>query len=428
MSEKRNILVVGGGGREHALCWKLSQSSLCRKLYCAPGNAGIEGIAECVPVGADNVSGLLTFAREKEIGLTVVGPEVSLTLGLADAFAAEGLAVFGPSAAAARLEGSKVFAKEFMTRAGIPTAEYAVFTSLGDAIEHLNNISYPVVVKADGLAAGKGVAVAQTKDEAIDFVRDVMAERIFGDAGARVLIEDCMVGEELSILAVSDGKNIVVLTPSQDHKRAYDNDEGPNTGGMGAYSPVSLMNDALAARIRDEVLSPAIDGMAREGHPFIGVLYAGLMLTSDGPSVLEFNVRFGDPEAQAVIPIIKGDLGELCLAAAKGDLRGCEPAPSDMSAVCVVMASGGYPGKFEKGKVITGLEEAAKTDAIVFHAGTARRGGDIVTSGGRVLGVTALAGTFGEAREKAYGAVDMIRFDGAHYRRDIGWKEMKRST
>jgi phosphoribosylamine---glycine ligase len=421
------VLVVGGGGREHALCWKIARSSIVDKLYCAPGNAGIESVAECVPIGADRVEEIKKFAKEKQIGLTIAGPELPLTLGLADSFAADGLKVFGPNKYAAQLEGSKVFSKQFMKEMGIPTAECGIFDRLDDALAYLDKIAYPTVVKADGLAAGKGVAVAGTKREAADFVKSVMADKIFGESGSRVVIEDCLAGEETSILALTDGKDMVVLTPSQDHKRALDNDEGPNTGGMGAYSPVSIVTKDVVGVIRDRVLQPVVDGMRKRGSKFVGVIYAGIMLTADGPKTLEFNVRFGDPEAQAVIPLIDGDLAELCLAAAEGRIASAEWKPASKSAMCVVMASGGYPGSFEKGKVIEGLDKAeALEGVVVFHAGTARKDGKTVTNGGRVLGVTGVGADLKEAHRKAYEAVREISWGNVHYRRDIGKLDMGR--
>ncbi len=422
------VLVVGSGGREHTLCWKLASGDEDCKIFCAPGNAGIAGVAECVPIPADNVDALRDFALDKKIELTIVGPELPLTLGIADKFKTAGLKVFGPSGEAARLEGSKVFAKLFMKEMGIPSAEFALFDDLNAALAHLDKIPYPTVIKADGLAAGKGVLVAKEKNEAVDFLKAVMADRIFGDSGGRVIIEECLAGEEASILALSDGDDMVVLTPSQDHKRAFDNDEGPNTGGMGAYSPVSIVSQETVGVIREKVLQRVVDGMKKRGTPFVGVIYAGIMLTAEGPSVLEFNVRFGDPETQVVVPLIEGSLAELCLAAAEGRVASAGWKPASRKALCVVMASGGYPGSFEKGKVIEGLDKAGSLeDVVVFHAGTARKDGRFVTSGGRVLGVTGLGDSLKDAHRKAYEAVKLIDWENVHYRTDIGKRDLNRN-
>lgn len=420
------VLVIGGGGREHALCWKFARSESVEKVYCAPGNAGIASVAECVALKVDDLEGLKSFALENKIDLTVVGPELPLTLGICDVFDAAGLKVFGPVGDAAQLEGSKIFAKEFMREFGIPTADFEVFDKLEDAAAFLDKTEYPTVIKADGLAAGKGVLVAREKEEAQEFLRQVMADKSFGSAGDKVLIEKCLVGEECSILALSDGEDLVVLTPSQDHKRAFDNDEGPNTGGMGAYSPVSIADEKLIDGIRESVLQPVVEGMKKRGYPFKGVIYAGMMLTADGPQVLEFNVRFGDPEAQAVIPLIEGDLAQLCLAAANGNISSVAWKPASKSAICVVMASDGYPGAYDSGIPIEGLDEAgAVEDVIVFHAGTAMKDGKVVTAGGRVLGVTGIAENLSAAREKAYAAVSKIS-GGLRSRSDIGNRDIYR--
>lgn len=420
------ILVIGSGGREHTLCWKFSRGESVSKVYCAPGNAGISTVAECVPIKVDDIEGLKNFALENKIDLTVVGPELPLTLGICDVFADAGLTVFGPVGKAAQLEGSKIFAKEFMREFGIPTADFEVFTKMDEATAFLEKTEYPTVIKADGLAAGKGVLVAKEKGEAIEFVRQIMVDKSFGDAGDKVLIEKCLIGEECSILALSDGEDIVVLTPSQDHKRAFDNDEGPNTGGMGAYSPVSIADEKLIDEIRKTVLMPVVDGMKKRGYPFKGVIYAGIMLTADGPQVLEFNVRFGDPEAQAVIPLIEGDLAQLCLAGANGNISSVSWKPASRSAICVVMASEGYPGSYKSGVPIEGLEEAAAMeDVIVFHAGTALKDGKIATAGGRVLGVTGIADNLQAARDKAYAAVEKIS-GGLRSRSDIGNRDIFR--
>lgn len=421
------VLVAGGGGREHTLCWKLAQSPQVEKVYCAPGNAGIARDAECVPIKDNDIPALVNFAKEKGIDLTVAGPELPLTLGIADAFREAGLRIFGPVKAAAALEGSKIFAKEFMREMNIPTADFAVFDNLGDAVAHLDEIEFPTVIKADGLAAGKGVLVAKDKKEAEDFLRLTMQDMKFGDAGEKVIIEDCLEGEECSILALADGKDVIVLTPSQDHKRAYDNDEGLNTGGMGAYSPISIIGDPEIEKIKETILQPVVDGMNKKGHPFVGVIYAGLMLTADGPMVLEYNVRFGDPECQAVVPLIDGDFAEMLALAADGRVAEAGWKPASRSAICVVMASGGYPGSYEKGEPISGLEDAAAMDdVVVFHAGTAGKDGRIVTAGGRVLGVTAMAADLAAARKLAYDAVGKISWKDVHFRKDIGRRDLER--
>jgi phosphoribosylamine--glycine ligase len=415
------VLVVGGGGREHALAWKIAQSPKVEKLYCAPGNAGIAQVAECVSIPAEEVQALLKFAQREKIGLTVVGPEAPLVAGIVDRFEAHGLPVFGPSQRAAELEGSKVFAKHILRKHGIPTGHYDVFETVDAAEQHVRKASFPLVVKADGLAAGKGVAVCQRREEALEAIAKIMKERVFGDAGNRVIIEECLFGEEASILALTDGRTIIPLPSSQDHKRVFDGDQGPNTGGMGAYSPAPVVTEAQFARIEREILIPIVHAMNVEERRYKGVVYAGVMMTDDGPRVLEFNVRFGDPETQPILLRLKGDLVPVLRSIAEGNLQ---EAPLDWDprpAVCVVMASGGYPGHYEKGKVIKGLDEAAKVpDAVVFHAGTALKDGKVVTSGGRVLGVTALGDSVRGAIERAYEAVERIRFDGAHYRTDIG--------
>lgn len=419
------ILVVGGGGREHALAWKIAQSPLLTKLYCAPGNPGIAEVAECVPVNADDVMGLVLFTREKKIDLVVVGPEDPLAQGLTDELVTRGVRVFGPSAAAAALESSKVFAKRLMHKHDIPTAQFRIFDQAHDAHDHVERIGAPVVVKADGLAKGKGVIVCSTVAEAHTAIREIMEVRVFGKAGDRVLVEECLRGEEVSILAVTDGKSILALEPAQDHKRIFDNDEGPNTGGMGAYSPVPRVTPGLAAEIKRRVFVPTIHALRREGLRYQGVLYAGLMITRNGPQVLEYNVRFGDPETQPLMMRMKSDLLPILAAAAEGKLGHSAIEWDPRPAICVVMASGGYPGDYEKKKPIEGLDRAARLpDVAVFHAGTTLSDGKVVTSGGRVLGVTAIGRTIAEAREKAYHAAGLIHFDGAQYRKDIGHRAL----
>ena len=418
------VLVVGGGGREHALVWKIAQSPKVRKIYCAPGNAGTAELAENVNLPVDQVQALAKFADKEGIGLTVVGPEAPLVAGIVELFEARSLPIFGPSQRAAELEGSKVFAKQVMHKHNIPTASYDVFETIDAAQEHMKTLEGPVVVKADGLAAGKGVFVCQNREEALEALDKIMRERVFGDAGNRLLVEQCLVGEEVSILALTDGEAIVPLPTSQDHKAVFDNDEGPNTGGMGAYSPAPVVTDEQHTKIEEKVLIPIVHGMNREGRPYKGVVYAGLMMTDDGPKVLEFNVRFGDPEMQPILLRLQSDLVPVLQCVAQGNLKNApdmewDPRPS----LCVVMASGGYPGKYEKGKVITGLDAAAQVDdAMVFHAGTAMRGGQVVTSGGRVLGVTAKGDIIQDAKARAYEACARIHFDGAQYRTDISDK------
>jgi len=420
------ILVIGSGGREHALIWKLKQSSRVTEILCAPGNGGIAGLAKCVDIKADDVAALLKFAQENKIGLTVVGPEVPLVRGVVDAFEKAGLKIFGPSKAAAVLEGSKVFAKEFMVRHHVPTAKYLSFDTFEAAVAGLSEFALPVVVKADGLAAGKGVIICSTKAEAEAALSEIMAKKVFKDAGVRVVIEEFLVGEEASILAVADGKDFVILESSQDHKRIFDGDQGPNTGGMGAYSPAPVVTPALMQKIASEVIKPVIDGMKQEGAAFKGILYAGIMVTQQGPKVLEFNTRFGDPETQAVLPRLKSDLVDVMLASVEGRLKGMKLQWDLRPCVCVVMAAGGYPGDYATGKVITGLENTS-ADAVVFHAGTRQDGDFIVTSGGRVLGVTASGSDIADAIRNVYAAAEGISFDGVQYRRDIGKKALDRS-
>ena len=409
------------------MVWKIAQSRKVRKIFCAPGNAGIGKTAECVNIKADRVADLLNFARFEGIDLTVVGPEAPLTLGIVDAFEKEGKRIFGVSKAAAQLEGSKVFAKELMKRYNIPTAPYRVFYSPVEAENYVRLKRAPIVVKADGLAAGKGVFVAATTDEAIEAVDVIMRKKAFGDAGARVVVEECLSGEEASFMAFSDGETVVPMASSQDHKRIFDNDRGPNTGGMGAYSPAPVVTPGLAERVMKEIMIPTVRGMRQEGKPYKGVLYAGLMIDEYSPRVLEFNVRFGDPEAQPILMRLEGDLVDIMLAASEGTLRADMVRWKPDAAVCVVAAARGYPGSYEKGFPITGLEEAAEEEnTMVFHAGTADRGPQIVTNGGRVLGVTALGRDVAEAIGRAYRGMSKIRFDGIHYRKDIGARALTR--
>ena len=423
------VLVVGSGGREHALVWKLAQSPQISALYCAPGNAGICQQAQSVPLAADDIRALRDFATAERIDLTVVGPELPLALGISDVFAERGLAVFGPSQAAAQLEASKAFAKSFMWEHGIPTAEAVICDDFATAEKYIRQRGGPLVVKADGLAAGKGVAVCHTRDEALYAVQQAMQERVFGDAGCRVLLEDYLVGEEASFHVLVDGEHVVSLTPAQDHKRIYDADQGPNTGGMGAYSPVPVVTDTVAERIMTEIIEPTVQGMAARGTPYRGVLYAGVMIVEERPYVVEFNARFGDPETQVLLVRLTDDLLPLLDGAARGQLHGLRADVVGDAAVCVVMAAEGYPGAYATGLPIAGLESVAESaNTWVFHAGTAVSDRRIVTSGGRVLGVTARAPAIALAVQQAYQTVAQIQWPGAHYRRDIGFRALQRAS
>jgi phosphoribosylamine--glycine ligase len=422
------ILVIGGGGREHALIWKLSGDSRRPTLFCAPGNAGTASLATNVPIAAEDVPGLLAWAQANRPDLTVVGPEAPLCAGVVDAFAAAGLRVFGPSQAAARLEGSKRFAKEIMRAAGVPTAQAQTFTDAEAAVLALPAFRLPVVIKADGLAAGKGVVIAQTRAEAEAAIRSMLVDHVFGAAGASVLIEEFLEGEEASILALTDGDRVALLPASQDHKRVFDADQGPNTGGMGAYSPAPVVTPELLPVIRDRILLPTLRELRRRGIVYKGVLYAGLMIGTDGPRVVEFNCRLGDPETEVVLPRLAGDLIPLLEACIDGTLDPAQVRALPDSCVTVVMASPGYPGTYPKGLPIAGLDEAArKPNVLVFHAGTALRNGQTVTAGGRVLAVTATGSDLRAAVANAYAGIASIRFDGAHYRNDIAHRALARS-
>lgn len=423
------ILLIGSGGREHALAWKLAQSEKVETILAAPGNPGIARLpkCECINLYVDDLNGVANFAEEQSIDLTVVGPEAPLVAGLADVFKSRGLPVFGPSKAAAQLEGSKAFSKEIMAKYNIPTAFFKVCEDIDTAKAYVKEKGAPIVVKADGLAAGKGVVVAMTEQEALDAIDDMMGDHKFGAAGARVVLEEFMEGEEASLLAFTDGKTVVPMIASQDHKRAFDGDEGPNTGGMGTYAPAPVMTDVLRLKATEKVLKPVVAAMAAEGMPYQGCLYAGLMIKGDSVKVVEFNCRFGDPETQVVLPLLDGDLAEIMLACATGSLDKVDFGWHDRAAVCVVMASGGYPESYEKGKEISGLEAAeADSNVVVFHAGTKEVDGKIVTSGGRVLGVTAFDANIKAARDRAYNAVEKIKFDKVFYRKDIAWRALKR--
>ncbi|MEN8174127.1 MAG: phosphoribosylamine--glycine ligase [Pseudomonadota bacterium] len=423
------VLVVGSGGREHALAWKAAQSPLVDRVFVAPGNAGTarEPGVENVAIGSDDIAALMAFAQRENIGLTVVGPEAPLVEGIVDAFTAAGLKCFGPSKGAAQLEGSKSFTKDFLARHKIPTAAYKTFTDVGSALAYLDEVGAPIVIKADGLAAGKGVIVATALDSAREAVRDMLAGNRFGEAGHRVVIEEFLEGEEASFIVMADGEHVLPMATSQDHKRVGNGDTGPNTGGMGAYSPAPVVTEAVYRRIMQEVILPTVRGMAAEGHPYTGFLYAGLMITADGtPKVIEYNCRFGDPETQPIMLRMRSDLVAHCLAALDGRLDGesadWDPRPS----LGVVMAAGGYPGSYAKGTVISGLDAHSDEDAMVFHAGTADQEGQVVTAGGRVLCVTALGDTVAQAQENAYRRAAAIHWDGAYCRTDIGHRAIDR--
>jgi len=420
------ILLIGSGGREHALVWKIAQSRLVDKILCAPGNGGISQAAECIDIKAEDVSGLLDFARKEKIDLTVVGPELALSLGIVDEFVKAGLKIFGPHKKAANLEASKVFSKQLMAKYGVPTAAFKVFDNPEEAKKYIEEHGAPCVVKADGLAAGKGVVVAKAIDEAKDAVTSMMQGKIFGDAGNKIIIEECLFGQEASILVITDSKEVVALASAQDHKRVFDNDAGPNTGGMGAYSPAPVVSEKIFKEILDKIVYRTIDGLAKEGIDYKGVLYAGVMLTKQGPKTLEFNVRFGDPETQAILPRLKPDLVEIMLATSEEKLSRFKNLIWDTRpCVCVVCAAGGYPGDYGKGKEIFGLPEASRVkDAVVFHAGTKKVNNQYFTNGGRVLGVTGLGSTIKDAIDKAYSTAGKISFEGMHYRRDIGHKAL----
>lgn len=417
------VLVVGGGGREHTIVWKLAQSPKITKLYCAPGNGGISGIAECVPIKAMDLDGIVTFSKENKVDMVVVAPDDPLAAGLVDKLTEAGIRAFGPVKAAAIIEGSKAFSKDLMKKYNIPTAGYTVFDNCSEALQYLDTSSAPIVVKADGLALGKGVIIAQTIQEAKDAVNGMMKDKVFGDAGSRIVIEEFIQGPEVSILAFTDGNTIVPMVSSQDHKRAFDNDQGPNTGGMGTFSPSPLYDKKLADYCMKEVFMPTVEAMNKEGRKFKGVLYFGLMITKDGPKVLEYNARFGDPETQVVLPRLKTDLLEIFEAIIDEKLSEINIDWDDNSAVCVIAASGGYPGKYATGIEINGIDKAEENnETIVFHAGTSCKDGKYYTAGGRVLGVTAVESTMDKAIEKAYAGISKIQFEGMHYRKDIGRK------
>ena len=423
------VLIIGNGGREHALAWKAKQSPMVTRVFVAPGNAGTahEGSIENVAIEATDIQGLLAFAKAQQIGLTIVGPEAPLVKGVVDAFRAEGLAIFGPTAAAAQLEGSKAFAKDFLARHAIPTADYQNFTEVEPALAYLREKGAPIVIKADGLAAGKGVIVAMTLEEAEAAVRDMLSGNAFGDAGARVVIEEFLDGEEASFIVMVDGEHVLPMATSQDHKRVGDGDTGLNTGGMGAYSPAPVVTDAVHQKVMEQVIMPTVRGMAAEGNVYTGFLYAGLMIDTHGnPKVIEFNCRFGDPETQPIMLRMRSDLVELCLAACAGKLDQVEAIYDPRVAIGVVLAAGGYPGDYQQGKPISGLPVEEASGEKVFHAGSQLAGDTIVTAGGRVLCATALGHTVAEAQQRAYQLAGRIQWDGVFYRKDIGWRAIER--
>ena len=423
---KMKILVIGGGGREHALVWKISQSPKVSKIYCAPGNAGISQLAQCINIEADNIEKLADFVQKEKIDLTVVGPELPLSRGIVNEFNKQGLRIFGPSKEATEIESSKVFSKYLMKKYNIPTANYEVFGNSKEALNYIKQQTFPLVIKADGLAAGKGVFIVKDIDQARDALDELMKKKKFGEAGRQVVIEEFLEGEEISILAFCDGKTVVPMVSSQDHKKIFDNDRGPNTGGMGAYSPVPFYPNEFKKMVLEEIFKPTVKGLQSEGREYKGVLYAGLVLSKEGPKVLEFNARFGDPETQVVLPRLKTDLVDILNAVIEGSLHKINIEWNNNSAVCVVVASGGYPGKYQKSKVISGLERLEKMkDIISFHAGTKFQDGEIVTSGGRVLGITACDDTISKAKEKAYEGIEKIYFKDMYYRKDIAAKAIK---
>ncbi len=420
------ILVIGSGAREHALIWKLAQSEEVEKIYAAPGNGGIAMKAECVPIKADALDDLLAFASEKRVHLTVVGPEQPLAMGIVDLFQSKGLKIFGPTKAASEIEASKVFAKQFMSKYHIPTAPYKIFDNHDEAIKFIHEIKLPAVIKADGLAAGKGAIIVNNIEQAEETIKNMMLNKVFGEAGKRVIIEDKLEGEELTVMAFTDGKSVLPMIPSQDHKAVFDEDEGSNTGGMGAFSPVPFVSSRLSDNIMDLILEPAVRGLAMEKRPFKGILYAGLMITDFGAKVIEFNCRFGDPETQVVIPLLDYDLAELCLKVAEQELNVDELLFKEQYCVGVVMASGGYPGKYESGHPIEGVLKAQTDDRQVFHAGTALKDDKLITSGGRVLTVSAEAENLQDAIAHAYDGVEKINFENAHFRKDIAARASRR--
>ena len=415
------ILIIGGGGREHAIAWKLSKEKGIEKIYCAPGNAGISDLAQCIDINGDNINELLVFAKENRIDLTIVGPEALLVKGIVDEFEKEGLRIFGPNKECARLEGSKAFSKDFMVRHNIPTAKYKEYTNIEDAINEIDAFGYPVVIKADGLAAGKGVVIPQNKEEAIQSLHEMMSEKKFGEAGNKIVVEEFLRGIETSILAFVDNNTIVPMVSAKDHKKVYNNEEGPNTGGMGTFSPSEIYTDKLAKEIEEEVLAKTLEGFKKDGLDYKGILFIGLMITDEGAKVLEYNVRFGDPETQSVLFRLETDLSNIIEAILDNKLNEMKISYKKEEAVCVMLTSGEYPESYEKGKVIEGLKNL-DDDIVVFHSGTKFVDGKLVTNGGRVLGVTSSASSVEEAAKKVYENIKRINFEGMHYRTDIGIK------
>ena len=414
------ILVVGGGGREHAICWKLNNESNVEKIYCAPGNAGISNVAECIDIGDSDIENLLKFAKENQIDLTIVGPEIPLVAGIVDAFEKEGLKIFGPNKKCAQLEGSKAFSKDFMIRHNLPTAKYKEYTNLDEAISEIDSFGYPVVIKADGLAAGKGVVIPENREDAITTLKEMMSDKKFGKAGDKIVVEEFLNGIETSILAFVDNDTIVPMVSSKDHKKVFEGETGLNTGGMGTFSPSEIYTDELAKEVQEKILDKTLEGFKKDNLNYKGILFVGLMITEDGPKILEYNVRFGDPETQSVLFRLDTDLNKIISAILDNNLKNIEINYSKEEAICVMLTSGGYPENYEKGKVISGLENL-DSDIVVFHSGTKFDNGNIVTNGGRVIGITAKGKTVKEAGEKVYENIKKINFEGMHYRKDI-WK------
>ena len=414
------ILVVGGGGREHAICWKLNNESNVEKIYCAPGNAGISNVAECIDIGDSDIENLLKFAKENQIDLTIVGPEIPLVAGIVDAFEKEGLKIFGPNKKCAQLEGSKSFSKDFMIRHNLPTAKYKEYTNLDEAITEIDSFGYPVVIKADGLAAGKGVVIPENREDAITTLKEMMSDKKFGKAGDKIVVEEFLNGIETSILAFVDNDSIVPMVSAKDHKKVFEGETGLNTGGMGTFSPSEIYTDELAKEIREKILDKTLEGFKKDNLNYKGILFVGLMITEDGPKILEYNVRFGDPETQSVLFRLDTDLNKIIIAILENNLKDIEINYSKEEAICVMLTSGGYPENYEKGKVISGLENL-DSDIVVFHSGTKFDNENTVTNGGRVIGITAKGKTVKEAGEKVYENIKKINFEGMHYRKDI-WK------
>ena len=412
------ILVVGGGGREHAICWKLSNESDVEKIYCAPGNAGISSVAKCIDIQDSDIENLLKFAKENQIDLTIVGPEIPLVAGIVDAFEKEGLKIFGPNKECAQLEGSKAFSKDFMIRHNLPTAKYKEYTNLDEAISEIDSFGYPVVIKADGLAAGKGVVIPENREDAITTLKEMMSDKKFGKAGDKIVVEEFLNGIETSILAFVDNDSIVPMVSAKDHKKVFEGEAGLNTGGMGTFSPSEIYTDELAKEVQEKILDKTLEGFKKDNLNYKGILFVGLMITEDGPKILEYNVRFGDPETQSVLFRLDTDLNKIIIAILENNLKDIEINYSKEEAICVMLTSGGYPESYEKGKVISGLENL-DSDIVVFHSGTKFDNENIVTNGGRVIGITAKGKTVKEAGEKVYENIKKIKFEGMHYRKDI---------